>query len=515
MNVPFPLQFARRLPKWFRRYVLNLVENPVHGQAAFMDAAELKQHFSAKHKTGLWLSDQYRLSQRESNANIITLGVTGSGKSQGLGYRNVLNMTGSAIITDLSGEYYQHTSGYLAKQGANIQVLNFTDLAQSSRFNPLLRLKNHQEKYFAAQSIAQRLHSANDPLWTDRASELLFLVIHALGEYSQRPGCQAYNTLGNVLWVISNLLSHPNDVSRFFDDALAHDPFSFARYQSILSQDEKILSSIVTTAEASLSLFTDPDVRTLTASDNICLDPQIMREKKTITYLIVPENLTGYYGLLINLFYSAFFNEVFRTDLANIEGHPITLMMDEFPAMGKINNFAMTATTIRKYNICLHMLFQSWSQLEAVYGKVDAESILEGGVGTKIFLPGHWLKTAKWLEESLGYTTVYDSKYGGVAQHTVREPLLSADQIRMLDNEQTIILTGNKKPMTLKIPHAYKTALQTLLAMPPALLPTSDIDPPEQLIPLKALATVNDPGTFSVAPNTVGYAPQPPYATNV
>ncbi len=462
-----------------------------------MDAAELKHHFSPKQNTGLWLSDKYRLSQQESNANIITLGVTGSGKSQGLGYRNVLDIAGSAIITDLSGEYYRHTSGHLAKQGATIQVLNLNDPTCSARFNPLLRLKTHQEEQFVAQSIAQRLHSADDPIWTTLASELIFLVIHALSAYSRHPARRQYQTLGNVLWIISNLLSHPNDVSGFFAEALINDPFAFARYQSLIAKDEKVLSSTITTAEAALELFTDPAVRRLTAGDTLCLDPQIMRRQRIITYLIVPEHLTGYYGLLMNLLYSSFFNETFRSNSTETAGYPITLMMDEFPAMGKLNNFATTATTIRKYNICLHMLFQSWSQLEAVYGKTDAESILEGGVGTKIFLPGHWLKTAQWLEASLGYTTVYDSKYGGVDQRTVREALLSADQIRMLEDEHAIILTGNKRPIKLNIPYAYKTKLNTLLNIPPAPLPTGTADPPEQLIPLGHLSNANDLDMFS------------------
>ena len=475
---------------------MGIPENPVHGVAEWMGKKEIKQRYQNKNNTGHYLSQDLQMSQKDSNANTARIGRSGSGKSMGGGFLNVLLTDNSCVVTDLSGEYYKNTSGHRKENGAKIQAFIPFSPAHSLGFNPQPRLQSHQEKKFYAESIAGRMHSVNDPIWETEAAHIMYLTVHAQCEYAkQSPENGRYNNPGNLLWIISNLRGKRNQVNAFFAEALVDDPFALAQYKSFISNDEKFLSSVISTAEAALDLFSDPAIRQLTSRNELCLDRDVMRKEQVITYIIIPEHLTEYYGLLTNLVYTALNNEIMRFSVDDLlkpdqardkDERSIVMMMDEFANMGKLKNITGIITTIRKRNASINIMIQSPSQLESIYGTADTETILSGGISTEIILPGSGLSVSERVEKILGYRTVYDSPHGGVDQRTVRQPLMNADEVRMLEDEHAIVITSNRKPMKIKTPHAYKTDLAELMAKPPCPIPTFP-DTEECLLPFDAL----------------------------
>ena len=105
------------------------------------------------------------------------------------------------------------------------------------------------------------------------------------------------------------------------------------------------------------------------------------------------------------------------------------------------------------------MGLQSLSQLEARYGRANAQTILTN-CATKMALAGLDVETAEYFSRSLGPATVTDprrsrtrpwlSVFPRTLHDTTQEhgrPLLTPDEVRRLPQDEMLVLTGNRLPM--------------------------------------------------------------------
>lgn len=99
-------------------------------------------------------------------------------------------------------------------------------------------------------------------------------------------------------------------------------------------------------------------------------------------------------------------------------------------------------------------MLQDIEQLNNIYGKSEASTIINGGCGSKIFLPGLSLNTCEEVERILGKKTVFYSEGGnhaiGSDADKVRDlrtgrSLLTSDEIRTMKDNKAIFIHGNKK----------------------------------------------------------------------
>lgn len=292
----------------------------------------------------------------------------------------------------------------------------------------------------------------------------------------------AYQTLGNLRWLLNHFGVDNKATHRFMAENL--DDRMFAEYQACIAQDSKVLSSILSSARAALDLWSDPDVIQITATDSI--DIESFRTQKTITYLIAPEHQIEYFSLILNLFYTACF-ESFLEMGDDPDLLPVFFFLDEFGNLGKIPRFASIATTLRKRRCSLCIILQELSQLETLYGKDAAKSIFSGGMANKLFFSGLDLDTCQYLEKVLGKNTVYDTAFGGISDHArvIAQPLMSLDEVRMMDKQTGILISGSERPIKLPMLPYYKNPkLHKLTLIPPAQLHYCQPKDAVQWIPL-------------------------------
>ena len=217
---------------------------------------------------------------------------------------NLLELSGSAVVTDPSGEIYRATAGHLAERGYRVEVVQPADVGHSLRFNPLAYLQGFQELGELARTLAEygnrgESESGGDSFWAHGAADILTIALHALSEVSDG----RYRNLGNLRWVLNHFGSHGEGVAEFFGRHL--DTRMQAEFLGFLQQDPKVIASVLSTARAGLGLWNDPEICRLTATDNVGI--RDLRQTKTVVYLIVPESRIPYFSLILNLFYRACF----------------------------------------------------------------------------------------------------------------------------------------------------------------------------------------------------------------
>ena len=389
---------------------------------------------------------------------------TGSGKTTRFVIPNLLFLEGSAVVTDPSGEIFEKTSGHLQSRGFRIQVLQPADLNQSLRFNPLSRFRTSQELKKLATILSDN-NTGSDSFWRVSAANILHVCLAAI----VGTGNETQMHLGNVRWLLNHLGIETDEVKNFMCRTL--DDVMFAEYRAFCAQDPKVAANVLSTARAAMDLWSDPDIVRLTSSNSI--DIEALRREPTVIYLITPEDKIRYFSLILNLFYSTCFELCLKTFSPDVL--PVFFFLDEFGNLGRLNNFSSIATTLRKRQCSISIILQDLAQLKALYGQHDAASIFSGGMNNKLFLSGLDLDTCVYLERILGVNTVYDVVYGDFSERarTVAKPLLSADEIRMLDQRKGILISGHQRPIKIKMPPYFESPLLSeLIRKPPAKIQT-------------------------------------------
>lgn len=445
-----PLRLASALGAPFR-WLFGIVRSTIHGDARWMAAGEKRRAYSRRNQ-GLVLSPRHRMSLGDSFANLVLVAPTGSGKTTRFVVPNVLDATGSVVVTDPSGEIFERTSGHMHSRGYRIQALRPSDLDRSLRFNPVHRCRSPQQLRQLATILGQNGSTAgSDPFWTTTAVNLIYIGLSALTNLDD----PRHRNLANLRWVLNHMGGgNERGVHWFFSKHLKDDQL-FSEYLAFCAQDSRVMASILSSARACLELWSDPDVCRLTARDNIAIED--IRKVPTVFYLIVPEHRVRYFSIVLNLFYSTCFSECLENRPAP-DDLPVFFLLDEFGNLGKINDFASVVTTLRKRKCSISIILQELSQLTAIYGQHEARTIFAGGCASKLFFSGLDLETSRYIEGMLGENTEYDSMFGGISEHarTVGVPLLRSDQVRMLKAKEAVLISGRNRPAKLAVPPFFE-----------------------------------------------------------
>ncbi len=394
-----------------------------------------------------------KLSQKDSFNHMGVIARTGGGKTSTYIIPNILKLAqdkNSLVVTDLSGELYQKTSGYLKKRGFKVYILDPEDLESSIGYNPLYYALSSIEIDEIAEILIKSANpgkiKAEDKMWLDGAKTFLTILIKVLvatKDYN-------YINLANLKYLINNFGEDGSNLDELIFKYA--DEKTFNEWKGFVSGNTRTVQSFISTANTALNAIgINDNLATLTASHTINF--KNFREEKSILYIRIPAQKQEQYNFLLNLFYKQFFN-VMMEKLPNKNDLPIYCLLDEFGNMS-IPNFSNTITTIRKYKVSISIVIQDFSQLEQRYGKSEAHTIINGGITGKLFFAGADLQITNMLTQMIGnkYVNMLDEE-GKV--HHVKEPIFSNAEIRTMKDNEVLLIYGNKLPLKLTVKPYYK-----------------------------------------------------------
>src|SRR5712672_2817457 len=387
--------------------------------------------------------------------HVLCFAPTRSGKGVGLVVPTLLTWPGSCIVHDIKGENWSLTAGFRSRFG---RVLKFdpTD-GLSAAYNPLLEVRRGDKEVRDAQNIADVLVDPEGALerrnhWEKTSHSLLVgAILHVL-----------YAEPDKTLAGVANFLSDPRRPVEATLRAMMSTPHlgksgvhpvvaSAAREPLNKSANER--SGGLSPAVAFLGLDRDPVVAKVTDRCDWRIADLIAERTPVSLYLVVPPSDINRTKPLIRLILNQIGRRLTEELNAKDRRHRLLLMLDEFPALGRLDFFESALAFMAGYGLKCFLIAQSLNQIEKAYGQNN--SILDN-CHVRVSFATNDERTAKRVSDALGMSTELRAmkNYAGhrlspwlghlmVSRQETARPLLTAGEVMQLPpNDELVLMSG-------------------------------------------------------------------------
>jgi type IV secretion system protein VirD4 len=335
--------------------------------------------------------------------HVLCFAPTRSGKGVGLVVPTLLTWPGSCIIHDIKGENWELTAGFRARHG-RVLLFDPTNMA-SAAYNPLLEVRRGEWEVRDVQNVADVLVDPEGSLerrnhWEKTSHALLVgAILHVLYAEEEKTLAGVAGFLSDPRRPIEATL-HRMKATRHLGDRVH--PVVAAAAQELLNKSENERSGVLSTAMSFLGLYRDPVIARVTGSSQWRIADLMEGEGPVSLYLVVPPGDISRTKPLIRLI----LNQIGRrlTEELNPAARPrrLLLMLDEFPALGRLDFFESALAFMAGYGIKAFLIAQSLNQIEKAYGLNNA--ILDN-CHVRVSFATNDERTAKRISDALGTAT--------------------------------------------------------------------------------------------------------------
>lgn len=411
--------------------------------------------------------------------HVLCFAPTRSGKGVGLVVPSLLTWPGSAIVHDIKGENWQLTAGFRARHG---RVLLFDPTnAKSAAYNPLLEVRRGEWEVRDVQNIADILVDPEGSLekrnhWEKTSHALLVgAILHVL--YAEKD-----KTLAGV----AAFLSDPKRPIETTLDAMmktAHlseagpHPVIASAARELLNKSDNERSGVLSTAMSFLGLYRDPVIAEVTRRCDWRIADIVGGKAPATLYLVVPPSDINRTKPLIRLLLNQIGRRLTEDLQAKGGRHRLLLMLDEFPALGRLDFFESALAFMAGYGLKAFLIAQSLNQIEKAYGPNN--SILDN-CHVRVSFATNDERTAKRVSDALGTATEMKAmkNYAGhrlspwlghlmVSRTETARPLLTPGEVMQLPPTDEIVMVAGTPPIRAKKARYYEDARFRDRLLPP------------------------------------------------
>ncbi|ALC10700.1 conjugal transfer protein TraG [Sphingopyxis sp. 113P3] len=418
--------------------------------------------------------------------HVLCFAPTRSGKGVGLVVPTLLTWPGSCIIHDIKGENWTLTAGFRAKHG---RVLLFDPTnANSSAYNPLLEVRQGEWEVRDVQNIADILVDPEGSLdkrnhWEKTSHSLLVgAILHVLYAEKDKTLAGVANFLSDPRRPVEATLRAMMDTPHLGESGVH--PVIASSARELLNKSDNERSGVLSTAMSFLGLYRDPVVARVTARCDWRIADLVRGKSPVSLYLVVPPSDINRTKPLIRLILNQIGRRLTEELTASGKRHRLLLMLDEFPALGRLDFFESALAFMAGYGLKGFLIAQSLNQIERAYGPNNA--ILDN-CHVRVSFATNDERTAKRVSDALGTATeLRDStNYAGhrlspwlghlmVSRQETARPLLTPGEIMQLPPSEEIVMVAGTPPIrAIKAKYFEDARLQERIITPPKLAAAS------------------------------------------
>src|SRR5690606_4667125 len=262
--------------------------------------------------------------------------------------------------------------------------------------------------------------------------------------------------------------------------------------RELLNKSDNERSGVLSTAMSFLGLYRDPAVAATTATCDWRIVDLMDAARPVSLYLVIPPSDLSRTKPLVRLI----LNQIGRRLTERLEGdpakgrhHPLLMMLDEFPALGRLDFFESALAFMAGYGIRAYLIAQSLNQISKAYGENNA--ILDN-CHVRIAFSSNDERTAKRISDALGTATELRAQrnYAGhrlapwlshvmVSRQETARPLLTPGEIMQLPPSDELVMVSGLAPIRAKKLRYYEDRnFKSRVLRPPALADDGYADRP-------------------------------------
>jgi type IV secretion system protein VirD4 len=411
--------------------------------------------------------------------HVLCFAPTRSGKGVGLVVPTLLTWPGSCIVHDIKGENWTLTSGFRAHHG---RVLLFDPTnSGSAAYNPLLEVRRGEWEVRDVQNVADVLVDPEGSLerrnhWEKTSHALLVgAILHVL-----------YAEQDKTLAGVASFLSDPKRpieatlrammTTQHLAETGTH-PVIASAARELLNKSENERSGVLSTAMSFLGLYRDPVVAQVTRRCDWRIRDLIEDEWPTTLYLVVPPSDISRTKPLVRLILNQIGRRLTEDLRAKGRRHRLLFMLDEFPALGRLDFFESALAFMAGYGLKSFLIAQSLNQIEKAYGPNNA--ILDN-CHVRVSFATNDERTAKRVSDALGTATELRAmkNYAGhrlspwlghlmVSRQETARPLLTPGEVMQLPSDDELVLVSGVPPIRAKKVRYFEDPRLTERVLPP------------------------------------------------
>lgn len=332
--------------------------------------------------------------------HIAVIAPTRSGKGLHL-TQTLLTWPSAAVVVDPKGEQWQRTAAWRAEHvgpvyclpPAGIDLLDYFNLADAldvqELYQHLMRPWQDKDPVFAEKCL---------PLFTAAAQVGAATGQHPLKVLAQWADQRAHS-------VLQAAYPHARAaIDRFLDGDSPERPnrFALTAWGMFSSRVGPLVPHLATWTTASV--------------------PRDWAARKATLYLCYPLQQLTAAGPLI----SALLAALLRGQIAQVSRQQTLFAIDELPAVG-LHNLAAYLATVGSAGVTMLFYAQALTQLEAVYGQAEAQTVL-GNCHHQLYYPPRDIATAQQISDVFGTTLAasHSGERGSRGRESVHETVRAA-----------------------------------------------------------------------------------------
>nr|WP_218036578.1 conjugal transfer protein TraG [Sphingobium sp. EM0848] len=410
----------------------------------------------------------HHYSRHEGPEHVMAFAPTRSGKGVGLVVPTLLSWTGSAVIHDIKGENWILTAGWRARF-SHCLLFNPTD-ARSARYNPLLEVRRGADEVRDVQNIADILVDPEGALttrnhWEKTSHSLLVgVILHILYAEEEKTLAHVATFLSDPRQSFAATLHRMMTANHLGtnEHPQVH-PVVASAARELLNKSENERSGVLSTAMSFLGLYRDPTLAQVTSRCDWRIADLMEGAEPCSLYLVVPPSDISRTKPLIRLILNQIgrrLTERLDQQAGTTSRHQLLMMLDEFPALGRLDFFETSLAFMAGYGIRAFLIAQSLNQIEKAYGEHNA--ILDN-CHVRIAFATNDERTAKRISDALGTATEQRAmrNYAGhrlapwlahvmVSRQETARQLLTPGEVMQLSADEELVLVAGMAPIRAK-----------------------------------------------------------------